>query len=204
MPELSGAERALGYRFRDAALLERCFTHASVTGKENNERLEFLGDAVLELYVTEKVLSDASAREGELTRRRQRYVSRAALEDAAHRLGILSFLQYAGGEDVLRGKTASNLFEAAVGAIYLDGGYAAAAEFLSRTLAEREPENYKSLLQEYVQERARPTPVYEPRAAAGGFVCEVCALGGSAQGSGTTKRAAEQAAAKVLYGKLTQ
>ena len=126
MPEPSEAERALGYAFRDKALLHVCFTHASVAGEESNERLEFLGDAVLELYVTEKLYRDSGAREGELTELRKRFVSREALSAAEARLGLVRFLRYAGGEDALRGKTASNLYEAAVGAIYLDGGYAAA------------------------------------------------------------------------------
>lgn len=204
MPDLARAEAALGYRFKEKALLRLCFTHASVSGEESNERLEFLGDAVLELYVTEKLYRDSSAREGQLTELRKRYVSREALEGAECRLGLLPYLRYAGGEDALRGKTASNLYEAAVGAIYLDGGYGAAADFLSRTLFEADTRNYKSLLQEYVQQRSHMTPVYDTCAEEGGFVCEARALGESAAGRGANKKLAEQAAAKSLYGKLMQ
>ena len=200
MPERE--ECALGYVFRDKSLLRKCFTHASLTGEENNERLEFLGDAVLELYVTDLLFRTADAREGELTERRQQYVSREALSAAERRLGLLAFLRYRGGEDVLRGKTSSNLYEAAVGAIYLDGGYRAAEEFLARTLAAAEEVNYKSLLQEHVQRFGRALPVYETAEEGGGFRCTVTARGRRAEGEGTTKKAAEQAAAKSLYGIL--
>lgn len=204
MPELPDAERALGYTFTDKALLRTCFTHASVAGQESNERLEFLGDAVLELYVTEKLYRDCAAREGELTELRKQFVSREALEEAERRLGLLRFLHYAGGADALRGKTASNLYEAVTGAIYLDGGYAAAEAFLARTLAGKSAENYKSALQELVQQREHTTPSYETAETENGFICEVHALGQSARGSGNSKKLAEQAAAKLLFGKLTE
>lgn len=204
MPEPSEAERALGYTFRDKALLHVCFTHASVAGEESNERLEFLGDAVLELYVTEKLYRDSGAREGELTELRKRFVSREALSAAEARLGLVRFLRYAGGEDALRGKTASNLYEAAVGAIYLDGGYAAACDFMRRTLSECATGNFKTALQEYVQACEHAMPVYDTRADKDGFVCEVTAMGERAVGRGTSKKQAEQAAAGTLYGRLTQ
>lgn len=204
MPERSDAERVLGYTFVQKDLLRTCFTHASVAGEESNERLEFLGDAVLELYVTEKLYRDSGAREGQLTELRKRFVSREALEASEHRLGLLQYLRYAGGADALRGKTASNLYEAAVGAIYLDGGYRAAEEFLSRTLVEAETENYKSALQEYLQGRGYAAPVYETAADGALFVCEAHALGMDAQGRGATKKLAEQAAAKLLFGKVTE
>ena len=109
-------EQKIGYKFRDFSLLERAMMHSSYTNERHlpkyqcNERLEFLGDAVLELYVTEKLYRDCAAREGELTELRKQYVSREALEEAERRLGLLRFLRYAGGADALRGKTASNLF----------------------------------------------------------------------------------------------
>lgn len=204
LSDLAGAEQALGYRFRDKRLLEICFTHASVTGEESNERLEFLGDAVLELYVTEKLYHSSAAREGELTELRKRYVSRDALSAAEEKLGLLSYLHYTGGEDALKGKTASNLYEAAVGAIYLDGGYAAAQKFLARTLTKTDIGNYKTALQEFMQQREHATPVYQTREEGDEFVCEVHALGANACGRGASKKLAEQAAAKLLIGKLTK
>ena len=204
--ELCAAEETLGHKFSDRALLRTCFTHASLvnSGEVSNERLEFLGDAVLELYVTEKLYRDSGAREGELTELRKRFVSREALSAAEARLGLVRFLRYAGGEDALRGKTASNLFEAAVGAIYLDGGMSAAKAFLARTLEETEPENFKSALQELVQKYEHATPVYETEAAENGDKSTVRALGREAQGAGANKKAAEVAAAKILYGILSQ
>ena len=200
----AAAERAIGYTFRDKGLLVTSFTHASLTqkGYVSNERLEFLGDAVLELLVTERLYRDSDAREGELTELRKRYVSKSALERAERRLGVLKFLRYGSGEDALRGKTASNLIEAIVGAIYLDGGIEAARAFLTRTLEETDTENYKSALQEHTQKFDHTPPVYTTDAAEGGYTSTVCAMGRSASGAGATKKAAETAAAKKLYGIL--
>ena len=202
--ELAAAERALGYAFSDRELLKTCFTHASLVngGQVSNERLEFLGDAVLELLVTEKLYRDVDAREGTLTELRKQYVSKGALERAEEKIGLMRFLRYAGGEETVRGKTASNLFEAAVGAIYLDGGMAAARAFLARTLEATDTDNYKSALQEYVQKYEHVTPVYETVAGAEGYESTVRALGQTARGTGASKKAAETAAAKSLYRKL--
>lgn len=202
-----GAEEAIGHRFSDRALLKTCFTHASLTnetGEPSNERLEFLGDAVLELCVTEQLYCSSAEDEGALTERRQRLVSQTALELAESRLGLVRYLRYTGGDDALRGKTRSNLFEAIVGALYLDGGMRAAKEFLARTLTETQPQNYKSLLQEYVQALARTRPVYSTEQSSEGYRCSVSALGESAFGSGKNKKAAETQAAESLYRILTE
>ena len=204
--ELTAAEGAIGHTFSDRALLKMSFTHSSlaVSGQQSNERLEFLGDAVLEILVTERLYHDVEAPEGTLTELRKRYVSKAALECAERRVGLVRFLRYAGGEDVLRGKTASNLFEAVLGAIYLDGGMEAAKAFLARTLEETDAVNYKSVLQEYTQPLEHTTPVYETAAEGGGYKSTVRALGREASAAGASKKAAESAAAKILYGILTQ
>ena len=101
--ELTAAEGAIGHTFSDRALLKMSFTHSSlaVSGQQSNERLEFLGDAVLEILVTERLYHDVDAPEGTLTELRKRYVSKAALECAERRVGLMRFLRYAGGEDVL-------------------------------------------------------------------------------------------------------
>ena len=204
--ELAAAEGAIGRTFSDRALLKMSFTHSSlaVSGQQSNERLEFLGDAVLEILVTERLYHDVDAPEGTLTELRKRYVSKAALECAERRVGLMRFLRYAGGEDVLRGKTASNLFEAVLGAIYLDGGMEAAKAFLARTLEETDAVNYKSVLQEFTQPLEHTTPVYETAAEGGGYKSTVRALGREASAAGASKKAAESAAAKILYGILTQ
>lgn len=199
---LAEAQRAIGYTFRDRALLKVCFTHKSYSnarGGENNERLEFLGDAVIELCVTEMLYKNCPLDEGRLTGLRQQYVSQTALEKAAENIGLKRFLRYSGGESNVGGKTDSNLFEAVVGGIYLDGGMNAAYDFLSRFLEFAASENYKTVLQEYVQEIVKKTPVYVVTATDGGYECLVSALGKEARGTGESKKAAETEAAKRLY-----
>lgn len=205
MPELSAAERAIGYRFSDRTLLGRCFVHSSlaeVTGEESNERLEFLGDAVVQLYVTDLLYHASSAREGVLTAMRQNYVSRGAMEAACEALGLMQHLRRT-GDVPLHGKTAANLFEAVAGAIYLDGGYAAAKAFLARSLLPIEEENSKAALQEFVQARVHALPVYVSEERTAGVVCTVTAMGESATAQAPTKKLAERAAAKLLFGKLS-
>ena len=205
--EFGEAERVIGYRFRDRSLLLTAFTHSSyaaATGAESNERLEFLGDAVLQLVVTEMLIRRSSEDEGALTELRKQYVSRTALDGAEERTGLMRFLRYFGSESNVGGKTRSNLFEAVAGAVYLDGGLEAARQFLKEHLLRIETENYKTILQEYVQERENKTPVYRTQEAEEGFFCKVTALGVSAEGAGSSKKAAETAAAKALYGKFNK
>lgn len=195
------AERAIGYTFRNKSLLKQCFTHKSFgdSKKEaHNERLEFLGDAVLQLAVSESLYLREDTDEGSMTETRKRYVSRDALTEAAKKAGILEYLRYAGGEDTVGGKTPSNLFEAVVAGIYLDGGMNAARAFLKRFLEEGEFCNYKSLLQEYVQERTKRPPEYTTKATENGYGCTVRALGKEAEGFGASKKLAEVAAAEKL------
>ena len=195
------AERAIGYTFKDKALLVQCFTHKSFAdafGAKHNERLEFLGDAVLQLVVSESLFLNEETDEGSMTQMRQRYVSREALTLACEKAGILRFLRYAGGADTTSGKTPSNLIEAVTAGIYLDGGMKAARAFLRRFLEQSEFHNFKSLLQEYVQERSKRPPQYETRECEEGYGCIVYALGKSAEGFGKAKKAAEVAAAENL------
>ena len=199
---LSLIEEVLGYTFRDKQLLLTAFTHSSYAyqhGVESNERLEFLGDAVLQLAVTEMLLLTSKEDEGKLTELRKQYVSKPALEQAETRMNLMRFLRYSGGESNVGGKTRSNLFEATVGAIYLDGGLNAAKQFLRTHLSEIASENHKTVLQEYVQEREKTPPVYDVQEVEGGFECSVKALGASASGFGTSKKAAETEAARKLY-----
>ena len=212
MPELSAAERAIGYRFSDRTLLGRCFVHSSlaeVTGEESNERLEFLGDAVVQLYVTDLLYHASSAREGVLTAMRQNYVSRGAMEAACEALGLMQYLRRT-GDVPLHGKTAANLFEAVAGAIFADGGFKAAEKFVKKTLLSahlKAPINYKGALQEYVQAQGRPLPEYNTRRSGGTpnapeFVCDVLVCGRSFTGTGGSKGEAEKSAAKSALGSL--
>lgn len=200
------AEEAVGFSFADRELLKTAFTHstyASAFGVMSNERLEFLGDAVLELAVTEFLFRSDRADEGALTERRQQFVSRGALAVAEKRLGLMRFLRFTGAESNLGGKTSSDLFEAVVGAIFLSGGYGAAREWLSSHLEEAGPENYRSALQELTQERGE-TPRYRTEEKGETFVCTVSALGKSATADGQSKKAAQTRAAEKLYHRLTE
>ncbi len=202
------AEKALGYAFRDRTLLLACFTHRSYHCNfhqgVDNERLEFLGDAVLGLIVTEKLFRARREDEGGLTELRKQYVSRDALTRAEKKANLMRFLRYSGSSNNVSGKTNSNLFEAVVAGIYLDGGMEAAEAFLDRFLTEIETKNYKSLLQEFVQERTKETPSYQTEEEDGRYLCTVAALGLSASGMGESKKAAQTLAAKRLYQKLTE
>ena len=200
-------EALVGHTFSDRALLKTCFTHAThanAAGETSNERLEFLGDAVLQLIVTEELFLKENRPEGELTELRKQYVSKSALTRAEENAGLKKYLLYTGGENNVSGKTASNLFEAVVGGLYLDGGLRAAKAFLKKYLVPSGTDNYKTLLQEYVQERTRSTPVYEVREEEGGFFCCVRALGEEATGRGESKKGAETKAARALLTKLTE
>lgn len=195
-------QKTIGYSFQDQELLKTCFTHKSwsnVHGGKDNERLEFLGDAVVELIVSEALFSKVQKAEGELTELRQQFVSQSALEHAAEKSGLMEYLRYSGGENNVGGKTASNLFEALTGGIYLDGGLLPAKKFLQKFLSFQRQENYKSLLQEYVQESEKTTPSYFLKEVEGGYSCVVKALGKEASGEGASKKAAEMQAAKNLY-----
>lgn len=195
------AQETLGYTFRNKKLLLTCFTHKSYTnlyGGEHNERLEFLGDAVLELCVTESLFLGLDIDEGELTERRKEYVSKEALDRAAEKAGLMQYLRYAGGKGNVSGKTASNLFEAVLAGLYLDGGMQPVRAFLKKYLVRLHAGNFKTELQEYVQSITEALPEYKVTGEQDQFKCTVTALGKSASGTGESKKAAEQNAAEAL------
>ena len=195
------AEKALGYTFQDKSLLKQCFTHKSYADNNHepdNERLEFLGDAVLQLAVSESLYLRTDENVGDMTKTRQRYVSKDALNRACCKADILRFLRYAGDENTVKGKTPSNLFEAVVAGIYLDGGMNEARAFLKRYLEEINFCDYISLLQEFVQERTKNKPEYTTRETENGYECTVRALGKEAEGFGKSKKLAEASAAEKL------
>ena len=205
---LSEAERAIGYTFKDKTLLESSLTHKSysnVCGGENNERLEFLGDAVLEIIVSEWLYgSRPLAEEGELTALRQQYVSKTALKNLCKKAGFMRFLRYTGGKQNLGSKTVESLPEAILGAVYLDGGMEEAKKFVGRFVVAADTENYKSLLQEYVQKRTKRTPEYTVREEEGKYLVTVRAMEEEGEGKGASKQAAQVAAAEDLFRKLTE
>lgn len=165
--DAAAIERKIGYVFRDKALLQTCFTHSSYSnrfGGENNERLEFLGDAALGFLAAE-LLFERGGSEGEMTKARIRMVSAKPLEEAVRRLGVAEYLLTSGDAG---GKAVSSLYEALVAGIYLDGGIEQARAFVARSLPSDLPEpNYKGDLQEFCRARigsARSIPCFRRRA----------------------------------------
>ena len=204
----AAVEELLGYTFRDKELLKTCFTHSTYSnncGGESNERLDWLGDAVLDLVASDMLYRKAAGeKEGALTNLRKQYVSQAALTPISQQLGLMRYLRRSGGKDNLKGKTASSLFEAVVGGIYLDGGFEAARRFLEKRLSFCATPDYKTMLQEYVQAKIQDVPKYRTREENGSHLCTVSALGREARGTGESKKAAETDAARALYQILTE
>ncbi|HIX46342.1 MAG TPA: ribonuclease III family protein [Candidatus Borkfalkia faecigallinarum] len=203
------AERRLGYTFADRRLLATCFTHASYAsehGCASNERLEFLGDAVLDFLVADELYAAGGASEGEMTARRIRYVAAQPLAEAVRRAGLDAFLLHVGAPGE---KAVSSLFEALTAGIYLDGGLDAARAFVRAKLlvaADSEP-NYKGDLQEWLQARGLPTAAYETLSREGAthaplFTVRAAGGGESAVGRGGSLRAAQKDAAKKLLDRL--
>ena len=126
-------EEKLGYTFQDKGILKQAFTHSSyanIWGDKDNERMEYLGDAVLQLVVTEWQYENDKRAEGKLSASRQHFVRKEALDTLIDGLGVYEYLIFSGSKDNLGDKTKSDLFEAIVGAIYLDGGYFPARKFI--------------------------------------------------------------------------
>ena len=201
--DFSETEKKLGYVFRDKSLLETCFTHASYAkthGTQSNERLEFLGDALIGFLVAEELYRGSDDQEGDMTKRRIAIVSKRPLEEAVRAMGI-GYVYFSGGENNLGKKSISSLFEAVAAGIYLDGGMECARTFVREKLLPYAGnfDDFKSRLNELyphaVQygECLRSGQDHAPC-----FTVRVTASGKSAQGSGASKEQAEQSAAKAL------
>jgi ribonuclease-3 len=168
-------EEAIGYQFSDKQLLERAFTHSSsVSGRQlSNERLEFLGDAVLGLVICQELYKRFPEHlEGDMTKSKSLLVSRRMCSRIAKQLGVVKFLKVGKGMmsgRALGGSISAGLLEAIVAAIYVDGGIEAARNFilvnLSPAIEQVKSEschgNFKSLLQQYAQRQFNATPIYE-------------------------------------------
>ncbi|MDE2271520.1 MAG: ribonuclease III [Xanthomonadaceae bacterium] len=205
----------LGYRFADASLLQLALTHRSA-GRPNNERLEFLGDALVNLVVAEMLFeSRPPANEGELSRLRAQLVSEPALAERARGLQLGDALKLGSGElksgGFRRDSILADAFEALVAAIYIDGGFQACRDWLRAVFAEplatvgppqKDP---KTRLQEWLQARGLPLPQYELLAERGEEHARefdvACVLEqpfvARFEGSGGSRRAAEQIAAEM-------
>src|SRR5271157_719592 len=215
-------EKKLGHRFLRPELLVRALTHSSAAPErrpgagrelhEDNERFEFLGDAVLELLASEYlVLTFPDWSEGQLSKSRARLVNARTLESAARRLRLGEHLRLGRGEEKTGGREKQTLladaFEAVIAAIYLDGGLGAARVVLRDALFEQALEergesiadsDRKSALQEFLQARGRPSAEYRLAGQSGPdhqktFLIEVWVSGECmASGEGSTKKEAEQ------------
>ncbi|MDR3386440.1 MAG: ribonuclease III [Rudaea sp.] len=205
----------LAYVFRDPALRERALSHRSV-GAHNNERLEFFGDALVNMFVAEMLYERfPKADEGELTRLRSRLVSEPALAGLSRELELGDQLRLGSGElksgGFRRDSILADAFEALIAAVYLDGGWQACRASVRDLFDQRignaalnDDKDAKTRLQELLQARGMALPVYELVASSGAdharifdVDCVIAELDVRAQGRGSSRRAAEQAAATV-------
>lgn len=160
MSDLTAVERAIGYKFKDSALLERALTLSSFDNAANNESLECLGDALLTFIVAEKYYGEGLS-EGEITQKKQQYLADEALRPVSERLGLSGALRRGKGDESNK-KAVPSAYEAVAGAIYLDGGLEEARKFALATLTPLENStNYIALLQEYLQDCKEELPEYD-------------------------------------------
>jgi len=217
----------LGISFRQESLLEEAFVHSSYPNENpdfarpSNERLEFLGDAVLNFIVAEKLYEEfPKLPEGELTEIRASLVCRDTLAELASSLKLGDWLLLGRGEEASGGRAKANnlanAMEALIGALYLDQGLARARRFILRQLkpelekikAGKTTPNYKALIQELIQGQKKPTPVYRLVEATGPdhskqFTAEILVEGEAlGRGTGSSKKTAESQAARAAWEKL--
>jgi ribonuclease-3 len=222
-PKLDRLQDALGRRMGDESLLRLALTHRS-TGSLNNERLEFLGDAVLGLVIADSLYARfPQAGEGTLSRLRAAVVCRETLAIVARALGLGEYLLLGEGEmksgGDRRDSILANGLEALIGAIYLDGGMAPAREAVHRLFdtqlealrADDDIKDPKSRLQEWVQGRGLALPEYTVANVSGEshrqtfeVECRVAGCEHAFRASGTSRRRAEQAAAELAFEFLTR
>jgi ribonuclease III len=224
LPDLRELERRIGYQFKEQRLLREALTHGSATvlkrkGRRTNERLEFLGDRVVGLATAELLIRRyPDEPEGALTPRLSVLVSEPALAEAARELDLGAWLEVARSEEQAGGRKRpailADALEALMGAVYLDGGWDAAAAIVRRCLEPRletmvaPPRNPKSQLQEWAQARSLGLPRYElvktagPDHAPAFEVTVTVADLPPVRATAASKRAAEQAAAAALLALL--
>lgn len=219
-PDLSILEKNLGYGFKNRSFLNNALCHRSYLNENqdscdsDNERLEFLGDAVLGLCIAQFLMEKSPLRkEGELSKLRAILVSEPALAQTARTIDLGRFIRLGKGETISRGhdknSILSDAFEAVIAAVYLDGGFEQGCGLIRRLFNERLEEmalnektvDYKSRLQEYAQERGCATPCYVVVNETGPdhdktFEMRLSIFGQESRGFGKTKKAAEQDTAR--------
>lgn len=223
---LQELQKELGYSFKEVSLLDTALTHTSYVkgdgnGSEHNERLEFLGDAVLELCVSEKLYKEyPGLNEGVMTRVRALCVCEGALHKAAGRLGLGRYLQLSHGEEHSGGREKPSILadavESVIGAVFLDGGIDCARALVMKVtegsidaaVQRVNTKDYKTMLQEYVQKKHQGNVTYELVEVSGPdhmrtFTLQAVIAGEKMGiGSGQSKQEAGQCAAKVTLEKL--
>jgi len=227
MIDWDDCQENLGTTFQRIYLLEQAFTHLSYLNENpdfdgpSNERLEFLGDSVLNFIVTEKLYKEfPKLTEGDLTEIRSSLVCRDTLAGLASSLKLGNWLLLGRGEEANGGRTKTsnlaNTMESLIGALYLDQGLAKARRFvlnqlkpeLERIQAGKTAQNYKALVQEFIQGQKKPTPIYRLVQTNGPdhskqFTAEILVEGEAlGRGTGKSKKTAESQAAKVAWEKL--
>jgi len=228
IPDSKQLEAALGYHFKDPALLTGALCHSSYVNEqpqdnlESNERLEFLGDAVLNLAVSHLLMQRyPDLAEGELSRNRAHLVNETRLAAIAREIALGPHLLLGKGEALTGGREKNSILadavEAVIAAVYLDGGFDAAFAFVesrfSRQLTKvnrsRYETDYKSRLQEHVQSVYREVPRYRVVDTSGPdhsktFRVQVSVAGITAEGDGKSKKMAEQEAARAGLERLDE
>lgn len=228
MTDHSQLQQNLGYTFRDPTLLQLALTHPSVahehgTPVQTNQRLEFLGDAVLQLVLTRELYEKFTGfGEGPLTKARAKLVNRRSLAERARQLGLGAHLILSRGEEISGGRdrlsALADTFEALLGAVFLDGGFEAAREFILRQFLSAFGElsaipileNPKGELQELLQSSSAEPPRYHVVSSSGPdhdrvFECTVHHAGRElARGRGKSKKDAESAAALAALDHLRE
>ncbi len=218
-------QKAIGYTFRDLSLLETALTHTSYAnevykdGLKSYERLEFLGDSILGFTAADYLISTfPEMHEGELTKLRADLVCETSLAQTAAQLGLGRYLRLGRGEEAGGGRTRTSIIadvvEAVIAAIYLDGGLVAARRFIyDHVLVDTKARvklntDYKTMLQELVQQKKNQTLSYELLSESGPdhdkqFSVRVLLNGETVgEGAGTSKKRAEQAAAREAVERL--
>jgi ribonuclease-3 len=228
MTDLAALQQRLGAPFRDESLLRLALTHPSIAHEQNmatphNQRLEFLGDAILGAVLSQQLYEQfPGADEGQLTKTRAKLVNAASLTAHGRALDLGPHLILSRGEENTGGRVRPSIladaFEALLGAIFMDRGFDAAREFIVREFAGDYAalalpagiENPKGELQERLQAKSPVAPVYELISAAGpdhdrNFICAVRHEGAElARGFGKSKKAAESDAAQTALNRLRQ
>lgn len=202
MSELENVERACGYTFKDKALLKKALTLSSYDNDNNNESLECLGDALLTFIVAEKFYAE-NLSEGDITKKKQEYISDEALRPVSERLGLDKALIKDKGDNGNK-KSVPSAYEAITAAIYLDGGLEAARNFALSTLTPLpDAVSYVAKVQELLQAVGEKLPEYVKKSAgtpqSPRHIIEVTVLGKVFIGEGASFADAKKLAAKAAY-----